>query len=143
MRGVRHDVHVHRRCYHLGMHKDAPANSLRSDELDASLVLGEAVLNAGAQLGLSATQVGQVIGRDRSSIGRNGVNPKSKSGELAMLLVRLFRSLYSIVGGQPGHMLHFMRTKNQGTQGVPQEQIYSVDGLVGVVQYLDAMRGLS
>lgn len=118
-------------------------SQVRTGELDESQVLGEAVLNAGAQLGLSATQVGRVIGRDRSSISRTGVNPQSKSGELALLLVRLFRSLFSIVDGQPTQMLHFMRTENRGTQGVPGEQIYSVDGLVGVVQYLDAMRGLS
>lgn len=122
------------------MYTDSTA---RIDEPDESRVLGEAVLNAGAQLGLSATQVGQIIGRDRSSISRSGVNPRSKSGELALLLVRLFRSLFSIVGGEPGQMQHFMRTMNRGTQGIPVEQICSVGGLVGVVQYLDAMRGLS
>lgn len=131
---------MHGLGYHVHMHD---SSSLRVDAPDESLVLGEAVLNAGAQLGLSATQVGQVIGRDRSSITRSGVNPQSKSGELALLLVRLFRSLFSMVGGQSAQMLHFMRTENRGTQGVPGKQIYSVDGLVGVVQYLDAMRGLS
>lgn len=133
-------VHMHKMSYDWCMRE---GSSLRGNEPDESLVLGEAVLNAGAQLGLSATQVGQVIGRDRSSIARSGVNPQSKSGELALLLVRVYRSLFSIVGGQSVQMLHFMRTKNRGTQGVPGEQIYSVDGLVKVLEYLDAMRGLS
>lgn len=105
------------------------------------MVLGEAVLNAGARLGLSATQVGVIIGRDRSSITRSGVNPKSKSGELAMFLVRVFRSLYALMGGDADNMLHFMCSENRGTGGVPQEQLHSVTGLVAVMQYLDAMRG--
>lgn len=105
------------------------------------MVLGEAVLNAGGHLGLSATQVGTIIGRDRSSIARSGVNPKSKSGELAMFLIRVFRSLYALMGGDADNMLHFMRSENRGTGGVPQEQLYRVTGLVAVMQYLDAMRG--
>lgn len=105
------------------------------------MVLGEAVLNAGSCLGLSATQVGKVIGRDRSSIVRAGVNPQSKSGELAMFLIRVYRSLFALVGGDEAHMLHFMRSENRGTGGVPQEQIARVTGLVSVMQYLDAMRG--
>lgn len=112
-----------------------------SHHANGALVLGEAVLNAGAHLGLSASQVGQVIGRDRSSISRSGVNPHSKSGELAMCLIRIYRSLFALVGGDAEHMRHFMRTENRGTGGVPQEQIHRVSGLIGVMQYLDAMRG--
>lgn len=113
----------------------------RLDHLDESMVLGEAVLNAGARLGLTTTQVGEVIGRDRSSISRSGVNPKSKSGELAMFLIRVFRSLFALVGGDQAQILHFMRSENRGTGGIPIEQVKRVSGLVSVMQYLDALRG--
>lgn len=121
------------------MHSEAASDHVET--LDASMVLGEAVLNAGARLGLSTTQVGQIIGRDRSSIGRKGVRPQSKSGELAMFLIRIYRSLFALVGGNESHMRHFMQSENRGTGGIPLEQIQRVSGLVSVMQYLDAMRG--
>jgi hypothetical protein len=38
-------------------------------------------------------------------------------------------------------MRHWMHTPNQHTGGVPAEQIKSVAGLAGVLEYLDGMRG--
>ncbi len=108
---------------------------------DEQQVLGEAVLNAGTQLGLSATKVGQIIGRNRTSIVRNGINPQAKEGELAMLLIRIYRSLYALMGGNETNMRHFMQTRNLATRGIPAEQISKVTGLVRLVEYLDAMRG--
>jgi len=109
---------------------------------DPRAVLAHAVLEAGKALGLRQDEIGQVIGRDRSSITR-GVDPDTKSGELALLLVRCYRSLYVLVGGAGADMRHWMRTANHHTGGVPAEQVKSVQGLAGVVEYLDAMRGKS
>lgn len=109
---------------------------------DPKAVLARAVLEAGKALGLRQDEIGQVIGRDRSSITR-GVDPDGKTGELALLLVRCYRSLYVLVGGAGEDMSHWMRTANHHTGGVPAEQIKSVQGLASVVEYLDAMRGKS
>jgi hypothetical protein len=38
-------------------------------------------------------------------------------------------------------MRHWMHTPNRDIGGVPAEQLRSVQGLAGVVEYLDAMRG--
>jgi hypothetical protein len=38
-------------------------------------------------------------------------------------------------------MVHWMRTANRHTGGVPREQVQSVAGLVTVASYLDAIRG--
>jgi len=38
-------------------------------------------------------------------------------------------------------MKHWMRTENLHTGGVPAEQVRTVQGLVGVLEYLDAIRG--
>jgi hypothetical protein len=81
-----------------------------------------------------------VIGKDRTSISR-GLDPASKSGELALLLIRVYRSLFVLVGGGPDDMKHWMHTANHHTGGVPAEQVQSVQGLNRVVEYLDAMRG--
>ena len=111
-----------------------------SDTNQAS-VLGEAVLKAGAKLGLSATDVGQIIGRDRTSIVRNGVDPETKNGQLALILVRIYRGLYALVGGGEDEMRHWMHSPIRTLQGVPAELARDVSGLVRIAEYIDAMRG--
>jgi hypothetical protein len=56
--------------------------------------------------------------------------PASKSGELAALLIRCYRSLFVLTGGEPEAMSHWMTTFNLHTGGVPREQIKQVQGLV-------------
>jgi hypothetical protein len=107
---------------------------------DPRLTLAKAVSNAGRALGLSQEVVGRAIGRDRSALHR-GLAPDGKAGELGLLLVRLYRSLYVLVGGGEAEMRHWMHTPNRDTGGVPAEQVCTVQGLVEVVGYLDAMRG--
>ncbi len=108
---------------------------------DKARVLGEAVINAGARLGLSTTEVGRIIGRNRTTITRNGVDPDSTSGQLALLLIRIYRGLYALVGGDDNEMKHWMHSPIQTLQGVPAELIRDVTGLVHVAEYIDAIRG--
>jgi hypothetical protein len=103
-------------------------------------VLSKSVINAGKALGLSQAEIGKVIGKDRTSIGR-GIDPGSKAGELALLLIRCYRGLYVLVGGKNDDIKHWMHTENHHTRGVPAEQVKKVQGLNMVVEYLDAMRG--
>ncbi|TVP88257.1 MAG: DUF2384 domain-containing protein [Thioalkalivibrio sp.] len=104
-------------------------------------VLREALVSAGKALGLTQAELGAVIGRGRTDISRGNVDPDSKPGELALLLIRCYRALYVLTGGDAGAMKHWMHTQNHHTGGVPAEQIRSVQGLVGVLEYLDAVRG--
>ncbi len=108
---------------------------------DAAATLTKALLSAGRELGLSQADIGAVVGRNRASLHRQGVTPQSKAGELALLLVRIYRALYVLVGGDGEQLRHWMHTENRHTGGVPAEQVTSVAGLVRVVEYLDAIRG--
>lgn len=114
--------------------------ALANKKVDERLILAKAVLNAGKALGLSQTEVGRVIGKDRTSISR-GLDPTSKAGELALLLIRCYRSLHVLVGGEQENLKHWMHTPNHHTGGVPAQQVQSVPGLNQVLNYLDAMRG--
>ena len=109
-------------------------------QVNSRAVLAKALLNAGKSLGLSRTELGQVVGKDRTSISR-GISETSKSGELALLFIRCYRSLYVLVGGDNRDMKHWMHTNNLHTGGVPAEQVKTVAGLTRVVEYLDALRG--
>ena len=106
-----------------------------------SETLTKAFLNAGRALGLTQDDLGEVIGRDRTVFSRGGIDPTGKTGELALLLIRAYRSLYALVGGEDGNLKHWMHTENRHTRGVPAEQVKSVAGLIHVVEYLDAIRG--
>ena len=115
-------------------------NAHASNGLEDRVVLSKALINAGKALGFSQSDVGKIIGKDRSSISR-GLDPQSKSGELALLLIRCYRSLFVLVGGNSDDMKHWMHTRNLHTGGIPAEQMTNVQGLNTVVSYLDAMRG--
>lgn len=108
---------------------------------EKSAVLGRSLLAAAEELGVSKAEIGAIIGRDRTTIYRNGVDPDSKPGELALMFIRIYRSLYALMGGDRDNMRHFLRTENRGTHGVPVEQLRQIQGMVTVCTYLDAMRG--
>jgi len=107
-------------------------------------VLSKAVLSAAERLGLRNRQLAIVLGSSEASVSRlqhgRGLDPDSKEGELALLFLRLYRSLDALVGGDDAKARAWLSANN--TQlGVPAERIRTVEGLVDVVQYLDAMRG--
>lgn len=105
-----------------------------------TLVLSEALVNAGKCLGLTQSEIGAAIGKDRTAVSRGRIGPDSKAGELALMLIRCYRSLYVLVGGDPVQMRYWMHTRNRHTGGVPAEQIRTVAGLARVTTYLDAIR---
>ena len=116
-------------------------NVMEKRSADRSEVLTKALLKAGKELGLNQKMIGKIIGKDQSSISRGAVSPESKSGEIAKILIRCYRSLYAMVGGNVEQMRHWMQTENLHTGGVPAQQLTSIEGLTTVVRYLDAIRG--
>ena len=108
---------------------------------DKAGVLAEAYVNAGRYLGLSQTDLGEIVGKDRSAISRGRVDPLSKAGELALLFIRCYRALYALTGGNAEQMSHWMRTETRHTGGIPARQVKTVQGLITVLEYLDAIRG--
>lgn len=108
-------------------------------------VLAKAVLNAAAQLGLTQADLGTVLGMHRTAISRlkqnPALDPSSKQGELALLLIRIARALFALTGGDQEWIRHFMHTHNTSTQGVPAQQISTIQGLIKVLQFVDAIRG--
>ena len=99
------------------------------------------MLGAADELKLNRTSLARELGKDRSTLNRaNGIEPASKTGELALLLIRLYRSLSVLVGNDRRLLRHWFHTANRHTGGLPAEQVLRTEGLVEIVQYLDAMR---
>jgi hypothetical protein len=59
-----------------------------------------------------------------------------------VLFLRLFRSLDAIVAGDDSAARGWIGSENLALDGVPRELIQSLPGLINVVGYLDARRGL-
>ncbi len=110
-----------------------------------SEVLGKALLNSKEYLGLTNTELGEIIGKDRTYFTRlrnhNVLEPDSKEGELALHVIRIYRSLYALEGGDIEAMEEWLNTPNKHLDAIPKDLLKSIQGLVQVVEYLDAMRG--
>ncbi|MDQ7007391.1 MAG: MbcA/ParS/Xre antitoxin family protein [Acidobacteriota bacterium] len=117
----------------------------RASPPEAAGVLTRALLRAAEELALPGRSLARVIGISEASVSRlargRRIDPGSKEGELALLFLRLFRSLDTLVGGDASAARAWLHADNHHLGGVPAERIESVTGLVDVVEYLDAMRG--
>lgn len=113
-------------------------------ELDNSAVLSKAVVRAAQLFGLNQRELGRILGLSESSVsrlvaGRFQLSPeRAKEWELAILFVRLFRSVDAIWGHEAEHWLH---APNTALGAAPIELATQVAGLVRVVDYVDAARG--
>jgi len=102
--------------------------------LDASAVVTKATLRAAEQLGLNDAVLGAVLGVSEASVSRlkaqsRTISVNDKEGELALLLIRIFRSLDPLVGGSEAKRLAWMKSHNKALQGIPNQLISKLDGL--------------
>lgn len=110
-------------------------------------VLTKALIRAAQRLGLNQKTLARTLGVSEASISRLGggrrISPESKEGELALLVLRLFRSLDSLFGGNEAQSRAWMLAANHHLGEPPITLIERVVGLLQVVEYLDSMRGKS
>lgn len=116
-----------------------------AQEPSAERVLTKATRRAAERLGLSQKELGRVLGVSEATVSRLGagklLEPDKKEGELALLLLRVYRSLDALVGGSEEKARAWFGAQNRHLGGVPRERVQTVEGLVHVAQYLDGMRG--
>jgi phosphatidylserine/phosphatidylglycerophosphate/cardiolipin synthase-like enzyme len=106
----------------------------------------KAVTRAADHLHIQRSLLAKVLGISAATVSRlySGayqLDQKRKEWELAVLFVRAFRSLDSIVGEQET-ACKWLASNNRGLNGRPVDLIANTEGLVRVVHYLDASRSL-
>jgi uncharacterized protein (DUF2384 family) len=115
-------------------------------EPDPRKVLTGAVLKASTLLDIKQGNLAQILGVSPSTVSRMAsgaytLDEDKKEWELGALFVRLFRSLDALIGSNDAAAQTWLGGANTGLSARPIELIRTTEGLVRVVQYLDAARG--
>jgi len=109
-------------------------------------VLSKAVVRAARLLGLTQRDVAAALGISEATTSRMFAGKyllsreRAKEWELAVLLVRLFRSLDALWGHEASART-WLTSENLALGGRPADLVRTVEGMVRVVAYLDAARG--
>jgi hypothetical protein len=114
---------------------------------DQAAVVTKATLRAASRLGLTNKVLASVIGLSEATVSRmrSGdytLQRGQKPFELAVLFVRLYRSLDAIMGGDDLVAGSWLTNRNLALDGRPIALIQTVSGLMNVLHYLDARRAL-
>lgn len=125
-------------------YSSSPA-STEAERLVDQRVLTQAVCEAAELLGLRQTELAPILGLSaptvsRMKTGRYLLHPERPEWQLALLFVRLFRSLDSLVGSREELARAWLRGQDQALGGVPLEMASRIPDLVRVVNYLDVSR---
>jgi uncharacterized protein (DUF2384 family) len=124
-----------------------PAKPRTDAAVSDSTVLTKATLRAAEKLNLKNKALARIIGVSEATISRMKqgdypLNPDQKPFELALLFVRLYRSLDAVVGGDDKVAAAWLKNANTALDGTPLTLIQTVPGLTNVIQYLDARRAI-
>jgi uncharacterized protein (DUF2384 family) len=111
-------------------------------------VTTRAALRAAALLGLSNKALARIVGLSEASVSRMGTGsyvlaPGDKAFELAVLFVRLYRTLDALVEGEDAIARAWLRNPNTALGDAPIALIQTVPGLVNTLAYLDARRAIA
>jgi uncharacterized protein (DUF2384 family) len=123
---------------------NAPKNA-RQPAPDQRKVLTKAVIRAAKSLELNQSKVAATLGVSDPTVSRMFaekyfLDPERKEWELGALLVRLFRSLDSIVGSDEKARL-WLNSESKTLAARPVDLLPRAEGLIRVLHYLDSARG--
>jgi hypothetical protein len=111
-----------------------------------SKLLTKATVRAADFLGIHQRELATILDWSEASVSRLrgqtvALEPDSRKGEIALLLLRIYRSLDALLGGKEDDIRKWFSSYNTALGGVPRDLVKSLQGLFHVLTYLDAMRG--
>ena len=121
-------------------------NPSKAVAVDRSTVLTQALAETAHRLDLGPTEIGKIVGVSQPTASRllKGeylLKEATKEWELSSHLVRLYRSLFSLVGSDDQLARGWLRSENKAfADQEPITLIKRIEGLIHVCEYLDAHR---
>ena len=115
---------------------------------DREKVLTKALLKAAEWLGVNGRELATIIGVSQATTARMRSGgyvlreDRNKEFEISAFFVRIYRSLFAIVGGDQASARDWIRRQNTALRGVPLEMMKTIGGLNEVCEYLDARRSV-
>src|SRR3954470_7063626 len=118
----------------------SPARAQPEPVADGAVVT-KAAMRAAARLGLPHRSVARILGVSEATVSRMGggaylLKTDDKAFELALMFIRLFRSLDALSGGDEQTSRAWLRNENMALGGAPLALIESLAGMVNVLGYL-------
>ncbi|MDR3429498.1 MULTISPECIES: antitoxin Xre/MbcA/ParS toxin-binding domain-containing protein [Silvimonas] len=110
-------------------------------------VITKAVVRTAEKLDFRQSDLGRLLGLSGASVsrmvhGQYELNTHRPEWDAALALIRVYRSLSSILGGQEDLIRRWMHSPNTDLGGVPSDIVRrGAGGLFQVGIYLDSMRG--
>lgn len=110
-------------------------------------VLTKAVQKAAEWLGVKGSELASILGKSeattsRMKVGEYHLKEGEKSFEIGAMFVRIYRSLYAILGGDDVSAKDWIRRSNTALRGKPIELMKTIRGINEVCDYLDARRAI-
>ena len=126
--------------------KEVRMMNSKNQQNKKEIVLTKAICNLAKFYSFTGKELSDIIGISESSASRlyqgtKLISPQTKTGEIALLLIRIYRSLNSMVGNNHEKAIAWLNSQNKYFQTTPIAEMKTIAGLINVLNYLDAMRG--
>ena len=123
--------------------RQAIVQDVQSDERDR--IVTSALCRATEKLKFTQVELAEILGVSKSTASRimkgtHILRAGQKDYEIAVIFLRIFRSLDAITGGDDRVNVNWMRNENTALSGVPAAMLKNLTGLMNVITYLDAQR---
>lgn len=105
-------------------------------------VISSALDKARKFMGMSKADLSKILKidlKDLDSCLNEGIKPDSLKGQVSLLTIQIYRSLFALSGINNKFMKHFLYTENSYFNARPIDVMKSPEGLVRVNDFLNAM----
>ena len=119
--------------------------SISDNVSNDSFAISQTILNVSKELGLSQSQLGEILGISQPSVssllkGELPIAKDSKTFELCVLLVQFYVSLDSLISESETQQ-KWLNTLNAELGDKPINLLKKLEGFINVKNYLDNYRG--
>lgn len=112
-------------------------------ELSSNMALASALSKSAAFLGIAQTELAIMLkispGAMTKSL-KNGIDPNKLQGRYSLMIIKVYRSLFVLLGGNKQQMTKWIRGKLILFNKSPIDMMYDETDIVYLIEYLGSMK---